>query len=636
MIQHHQIMLSVALSAILTQLTGAQALPTLAPPQTLSVLAASTLERIVDYDQDGDLDAVLTTYPSTSVILARNDGLGTWTLEPPILVTGAVNAVAAADLDGDGDQDLAALDLNRNLYLILNTPGGWVVSNLGNSIAESHRIDAIDWEGDGDVDLILGPQHIRLNDGAGNFGPVFSLNLVAPFTVTLTSPQVADFDGDGDTDYLFRTHNGLGATYVVAEKTGTGLVHHTVAFRQSAPQGMDSGDLNGDGLLDFVILSALPGFSAFLVEPFFQGPGFVFTPGPALRVPAPPAGFGSPVAHDAVRLADVDGDGLDDCWVGQRIGFGAATHRAIHVFRSDGSPLLQPASAGTPTFSVPDMPQLDLPDMNQDGRADLLVYGQDETAPLALGVRLNNSPVAQPLLYRAEITSGDHIRGWIDELPGASVELRVTERMRGNPAAGVPVTIRVHDGGGHVSEYPTRTGPSGTAIVPVDVGNSPGRGIVSVSAPGVQSDSTVLAIYRFEAVKNLTPPVGGPFVLVGFEHGSTDSVPLMIAVDLPTVAPIWTPYGTLHTSLLSPSPSFGALDGLGVFGPYASGEPIPRSGPARVHRATSDGFAVSQERMWSSNPSGIPCCSAQAQGVSEAIWAAGVESRRSSAHRIQA
>ena len=41
----------------------------------------------------------------------------------------------------------------------------------------------------------------------------------------------------------------------------------------------------------------------------------------------------------------------------------------------------------------------------------------------------------------------------------------------------------------------------------------------------------------------------------------------VLAADLPPASPLITPFGEIHTSILSPGPAFAALDGLGLFGP---------------------------------------------------------------------
>ena len=57
-------------------------------------------------------------------------------------------------------------------------------------------------------------------------------------------------------------------------------------------------------------------------------------------------------------------------------------------------------------------------------------------------------------------------------------------------------------------------------------------------------------------------------VLVYLSEQDSPPTQTELAADLPLPGgPIPTPFGALHTSILSPGPNFAALDGLGAFGP---------------------------------------------------------------------
>jgi hypothetical protein len=88
------------------------------------------------------------------------------TAEKPVMVTGCASAVHAVDWDGDGRIDLLVGDIHGNVYLIANegTPTKYAFGKPRQLIADGKplRVDgdagpfACDWDGDGKIDLLVG------------------------------------------------------------------------------------------------------------------------------------------------------------------------------------------------------------------------------------------------------------------------------------------------------------------------------------------------------------------------------------------------------------------------------------------------------------------------------------------------
>lgn len=158
---------------------------------------------LADLDGDGDLDLFAALPASGAIELAFGDGAGA--LAPGGLFEVAAASepglkVAAVDLDGDGDADLAAARPDSGDLAIFFGEKG--VFTPGPLLATGVRwVRAGDVEGDGDVDLIAAGKDgtsvsVWAADGMGAFEPgVVSLG---PFEVT----TLRDATGDGLLDLI--------------------------------------------------------------------------------------------------------------------------------------------------------------------------------------------------------------------------------------------------------------------------------------------------------------------------------------------------------------------------------------------------------------------------------------------------
>ena len=149
-----------------------------------------------------------------------NDGDGTSFTQggtPPAI---GYRRAELADLDGDGDLDVAGSNIgSASTYAMKRTPGqgagGWTASNQITNLVHVGGLAVGDVDRDGDVDIVFGCYG---DAGAGSANKVWRNNGSAFFTDSGQSlgsaytrdVQLADIDGDGDLDMICGNYQGSG------------------------------------------------------------------------------------------------------------------------------------------------------------------------------------------------------------------------------------------------------------------------------------------------------------------------------------------------------------------------------------------------------------------------------------------
>lgn len=190
-----------------------------------------------DLDADGDLDAVTFSFYGDTYLF-RNLGSNekpnfelVTTSNPFTPLNGLtfIPTIDLADFDGDGDADLIVKDYYAPIprYFRNNNNASFTeLTGASNpfasvSITNFAKIQVIDYDKDGDFDLIAGDINaIRVfrNNGSnfteltGTNNPFNNVNTALAGTTSLykySSPTLFDVDNDGDLDLLFGTFNNL-------------------------------------------------------------------------------------------------------------------------------------------------------------------------------------------------------------------------------------------------------------------------------------------------------------------------------------------------------------------------------------------------------------------------------------------
>ncbi len=215
-----------------------------------------------DYDNDGDLDALVTGEESNNSRIAklyRNDKGGF--LEVVTNLTGATGAAAWGDYDNDGDLDLLLTGFHENGVYVgkVYRNDNAAFTDIAAPLLQAALGEAAwgDYDNDGDLDILLTGLTPELNTIAQvyrNDGGAF-VDIAATLTPVEGHSSAAwgDYDNDGDLDILLSGFNSGAVFTKISRNDDTSFVEIKTALTGAFLGSASWGDYDNDGDLDILL-----------------------------------------------------------------------------------------------------------------------------------------------------------------------------------------------------------------------------------------------------------------------------------------------------------------------------------------------------------------------------------------------
>ncbi|NOR45588.1 MAG: hypothetical protein GQ534_08400 [Candidatus Delongbacteria bacterium] len=214
-----------------------------------------------DYDNDGDLDILLTGTPDGSIAISkiyRNDS-GVFTEINVGLIGVWLSSVAWGDYDNDGDLDILLTGTPDGSIAISkiyrNDSGVFTEINVGLIGVAFSSVAWGDYDNNGDLDILLTGDTVsgKISKIYRNDSGVFTEINVGLIGVSNSSVAWGDYDNDGDLDILLAGRDESSIYISKIYRNDPGVFTDINAGLQGVSGSVAWGDYDNDGDLDILL-----------------------------------------------------------------------------------------------------------------------------------------------------------------------------------------------------------------------------------------------------------------------------------------------------------------------------------------------------------------------------------------------